>query len=106
LTARVVFWGFDRNGSATVATPRVLRREHRVASRVETVSSYQGTVLVVLRSLWAAFAAPLGWNWALAGVLHSAVSGTPVATPDWPAALNLLLVTYYLYMRRPRREES
>ena len=88
---------------------------------------FLGTVLVVLRSLWAAFAAHLAWNWALAGALHSAVSGIPFATPDYrvidagpdwatggvwgpegglPAALSLLLVAFYLYTRRPRREES
>jgi membrane protease YdiL (CAAX protease family) len=88
---------------------------------------FLGTVLVVLRSLWAAFVAHLAWNWALAGALHSAVSGIPFATPDYrvidagpdwatggvwgpegglPAALSLLLVTFYLYTRRPRREES
>ena len=88
---------------------------------------FLGAVLVVLRSLWAAVAAHLAWNWALAGALHSAVSGIPFATPDYrvidagpdwatggvwgpegglPAALSLLLVTFYLYTRRPRREES
>jgi membrane protease YdiL (CAAX protease family) len=88
---------------------------------------FLGAVLVVERSLWAAFAAHLAWNWALAGALHSAVSGIPFATPDYrvidagpdwatggawgpeggmPAALSLLLVTFYLYTRRPRREES
>jgi membrane protease YdiL (CAAX protease family) len=88
---------------------------------------FLGAVLVVLRSLWAAFAAHLAWNWALAGALHSAVSGIPFATPDYrvidtgpdwatggvwgpeggvPAALSLLAITFYLYTRRPRREES
>jgi CAAX protease family protein len=88
---------------------------------------FLGAVLVVLRSLWAAVAAHLAWNWALAGALHSAVSGIPFATPDYrvidagpdwatggvwgpeggvPAALSLLSVTFYLYTRRPRREES
>ena len=63
----------------------------------------------------------------LAGVLHSAVSGVPFATPDYrlvdagpdwatggvwgpeggvPAALGLVVVTAYLYLRRGRREES
>ena len=88
---------------------------------------FLGAVLVVLRSLWAAFAAHLTWNWVLAGVLHSAVSGVPFATPDYrlvdagpdwatggvwgpeggvPAALGLVVVTAYLYLRRGRREES
>ena len=88
---------------------------------------FLGTVLVVMRSLWAAFAAHLAWNWALAGILHSAVSGVPFGTPDYrvvdagpdwatggvwgpegglPAAVSLLCVTIYLYLRRARREES
>jgi membrane protease YdiL (CAAX protease family) len=88
---------------------------------------FLGGVLVAMRSLWAAFTAHLAWNWTLAGVLHSAVSGVPFATPDYrvvdagpdwatggvwgpegglPAALSLLAVTIYLYARRTRREES
>lgn len=88
---------------------------------------FLGGVLVAMRSLWAAFTAHLAWNWTLAGVLHSAVSGVPFATPDYrvvdagpdwatggvwgpegglPAALSLLAVTIYLYVRRTRREES
>ena len=88
---------------------------------------FLGGVLVAMRSLWAAFAAHLAWNWTLAGALHSAVSGVPFPTPDYrvvdagpdwatggvwgpegglPAALSLLAVTIYLYTRRTRREES
>jgi hypothetical protein len=88
---------------------------------------FLGGVLLVMRSLWAACAAHLAWNWTLAGALHSAVSGVPFATPDYrvvdagpdwatggvwgpegglPAALSLLAVTIYLYVRRMRREES
>jgi membrane protease YdiL (CAAX protease family) len=88
---------------------------------------FLGGVLVVMRSLWAALAAHLAWNFTLAGVLHSAVSGIPFATPDYrvvdagpdwatggvwgpeggaPAALGLIIVTIYLYGRRGRREES
>ena len=94
---------------------------------VVIAGAFLGGVLLVLRSLWAAFAAHLAWNWALAGLLHSAVSGVPFATPDYrvidagpdwatggvwgpeggvPAALGLLSVTIYLYGRRTRREES
>ena len=96
-------------------------------SVVVVAGLFLGTVLVTLRSLWAAFAAHLAWNWALAGALHSAVSGIPFSTPDYrvidtgpdwatggvwgpeggaPAALSLLGVTIYLYARRTRREES
>lgn len=84
-------------------------------------------VLVVTRSLYAAFAAHLAWNWSLAGGLHAAVSGIPFATPDYRvvdagpdwatggvwgpeggvgAALGLLSASVYLYVRRRRREES
>jgi len=87
---------------------------------------FLGGVLVATQSLWAAFAAHLAWNWVLAGVLHSAVSGIPFATPDYrvvdagpdwatggawgpeggfPAALGLVSVSIYLYVRRRRREE-
>jgi len=88
---------------------------------------FLGTVLLVLRSLWAAFAAHLAWNWTLAGLLHDAVSGIGFSTPDYrivdsgpdwatggtwgieggvPAAVALLVATIYLYVRRMRREES
>lgn len=87
---------------------------------------FLGGVLLVTRSLYAAFAAHLAWNWTLAGALHAAVSGIPFVTPDYqivdagpdwatggvwgpeggvPAALGLALATIYLYVRRPRREE-
>jgi CAAX protease family protein len=88
---------------------------------------FLGSVLLVTRSLYAAFTAHLAWNWTLAGGLHAAVSGIPFATPDYqivdagpdwatggvwgpeggvPAALGLTLATIYLYVRRSRREES
>jgi membrane protease YdiL (CAAX protease family) len=88
---------------------------------------FLGGVLLVTRSLYAAFAAHLAWNWTLAGALHSAVSGIPFVTPDYhvvdagpdwatggiwgpeggvPAALGLTVATIYLYLRRARREES
>ena len=88
---------------------------------------FLGSVLLVTRSLYAAFAAHLAWNWTLAGGLHAAVSGIPFTTPDYqiidagpdwatggawgaeggvPAALRLSLATIYLYVRRSRREES
>ena len=88
---------------------------------------FLGSVLLVTRSLYAAFAAHLAWNWTLAAGLHAAVSGIPFAAPDYqmidagpdwatggvwgpeggvPAALGLTAATIYLYLRRSRREES
>ena len=42
-----------------------------------------GMVLVATRSLYAATAAHLAWNFVLAGVLHVAVSGLGFMTPDY-----------------------
>jgi uncharacterized protein len=88
---------------------------------------FLGAVLLLTRSLYAAFAAHLTWNWTLAAVLHTAVSGIPFDTPDYqvidagpdwatggvwgpeggvPAAIGLLVAMIYLYVRRGRREES
>lgn len=85
-----------------------------------------GGVLVVTRSLYAAFAAHLAWNWTLAGVFHTAVSGVPFATPDYrmvdagpdwatggvwgpeggvAAVTGLGVATIYLYARHRRRGE-
>lgn len=85
-------------------------------------------VLLVWRSLWAAWAAHLAWNWAMAALLHVSVSGLPFATPDYRlvdagpdwltggswgpeggagAGLGMLGGIGYLYLkaRRARREE-
>jgi membrane protease YdiL (CAAX protease family) len=126
------WWGTP---AALGATSLVFGLVHlqNVGATVESITVvvvagvFLGAVLVVMRSLWAAFAAHLAWNWMLAAVLHSAVSGVPFATPDYrlvdagpdwatggtwgpeggaPAALGLVVVTAYLYLRRPRREES
>lgn len=87
---------------------------------------FLGGVLVVTGSLYAAFAAHFAWNWTLAAVMHSAVSGVPFTTPDYRvvdagpdwatggtwgpeggagALVGLLSATFYLYRRRTRREE-
>ena len=44
---------------------------------------FLGSVLVATRSLYAAWAAHLSWNFVMAAVLHSAVSGVGLATPDY-----------------------
>jgi hypothetical protein len=106
-----------QNAGATVASVSV----------VALAAVFLGGVLVLTQSLWAAFAAHLAWNWVLAALLHSDVSGIPFSTPDYrvvdagpdwatggawgpeggvPAALGLVSATIYLYLRRRRREES
>lgn len=79
-------------------------------------------------SLWAAWVAHLAWNWAMAALLHVAVSGSPFETPDYrlvddgpdwltggawgpeggaAAGLGMLGGIGFLYLmaRRARREE-
>ncbi len=131
-TALEEWWGTP---AALVATSAVFGLIHLTnagasASSILVVvlaGVFLGGVLVVTGSLYAAFAAHLAWNWVLAGVFHSAVSGIPFATPDYrvvdagpdwatggvwgpeggaAAAAGLLSATVYLYLRRTRREES
>jgi membrane protease YdiL (CAAX protease family) len=44
---------------------------------------FLGGVLLATRSLYAAWMAHLGWNWAMAVLFHAPVSGLPFATPDY-----------------------
>ena len=44
---------------------------------------FLGGVVIVTGSVWAAWAAHLAWNWTMAVLLHTAVSGIPLATPDY-----------------------
>jgi membrane protease YdiL (CAAX protease family) len=95
-------------------------------SLVTFAGVYLGAILLLTRSLWAAWAAHLGWNWALAGALHAAVSGAAFPTPDYrvidagpdwltggpwgpeggvAAGLGMLGGLGYLYVRRMRRQE-
>lgn len=89
---------------------------------------FLGVVVMVTRSLWAATAAHLAWNWTMAALLHAPVSGLDPAVPDYRlvdagpdwatggswgpeggagAAAGMLIGTAYLYARqRRRREES
>ena len=42
-----------------------------------------GAIVALWRSLWAAWAAHFAWNFVLAALLHSAVSGGALPTPDY-----------------------
>jgi membrane protease YdiL (CAAX protease family) len=44
---------------------------------------FLGGVLLITRSLYAAWMAHFAWNWAMAGLLHTAVSGISLAAPDY-----------------------
>ncbi|HEX6534283.1 MAG TPA: type II CAAX endopeptidase family protein [Gemmatimonadaceae bacterium] len=44
---------------------------------------FLGGILVATDSLWAAWMAHFAWNWAMAAVLHTAVSGIVVAAPAY-----------------------
>lgn len=84
-------------------------------------------VLVATGSLYAAWTAHLGWNWTMAAVLHTPVSGIGFDTPGWRltdagpdwatggawgpeaglgATLGMAGSLIYLFARRDRREET
>ncbi|HEU4641870.1 MAG TPA: type II CAAX endopeptidase family protein [Gemmatimonadaceae bacterium] len=44
---------------------------------------FLGTILLITDSLWAAWMAHFAWNWAMAALLHTAVSGITVPAPDY-----------------------
>jgi len=91
---------------------------------------FLATVLFATKSLYAAWAAHFAWNWTMAVVFHTAVSGIPLespryryvdAGPDWatggdwgpegglPAVIGMISGIAYLIARRrpaPRREET
>ncbi|HEU4995612.1 MAG TPA: CPBP family intramembrane glutamic endopeptidase [Gemmatimonadaceae bacterium] len=85
---------------------------------------FLGAVLIFTRSLYAAWMAHWAWNWVMAVPLHVAVSGQPMARPDYQvvdsgpdwvtggvwgpeggagAALGMIAGLAYLYIRRPRQ---
>jgi hypothetical protein len=85
---------------------------------------FLGAVLLSTRSLYAAWMTHFAWNWTLAVVFHTAVSGYPLespdyryvdAGPDWATGgiwgpeggaaggLGMLGALGYLYARRPAR---
>jgi membrane protease YdiL (CAAX protease family) len=82
-------------------------------------------VLYVTKSLYAAWLAHFAWNWTMAAIFHVAVSGIPMATPnyhyvdagpDWatggqwgpeggiPAGVGMLVAMVLLYTNKRRRE--
>jgi membrane protease YdiL (CAAX protease family) len=86
---------------------------------------FLGSIVIAFRSLYAAWAAHVAWNFVMAGIMHSAVSGigmgapryrTIDAGPDWAtggvwgpeaglfAGAAMALATYFLLRRttRPR----
>ena len=96
------------------------------ASLVALAGVFLGAVLIVTRSLYAAWMAHFAWNWTMAVVFHTAVSGFAMEAPnyryvdngpDWAtggpwgpeggvaAAGGMLAGLGYLIARR-RREES
>ena len=82
---------------------------------------FLGSILVSLRSLYAAWAAHVAWNFVMAGVMHASVSGIGMGTPnyrivdagpDWAtggawgpeagifAGVGMVLAMYFLLRRR------
>jgi hypothetical protein len=55
----------------------------RSVSLVILSGFYLGAILIVTRSLYAAWMAHVAWNWAMAVLLHTAVSGHVFAHPDY-----------------------
>jgi uncharacterized protein len=87
---------------------------------------FLGSVLLATGSLYAAVMVHFGWNWVMAALLHTPVSGIAIiapdyrvvdAGPDWltggtwgpegglAAALSMFAVVIYLYARYLRRME-
>ena len=88
---------------------------------------FLGAVLYGTRSLFAAWAAHLAWNWTMAVAFHVAVSGLPLeapgyryvdAGPDWatggswgpeaglPAGFTMIAGSAWLFSRRGRQRRS
>jgi membrane protease YdiL (CAAX protease family) len=87
---------------------------------------FLGGILIATRSLYAAWMAHFAWNWTMAVVFHTAVSGLPLespdyrvvdAGPDWvtggvwgpeggaAGGLGMLAGLVYLYARRNTRRQ-
>lgn len=87
---------------------------------------FLGLIREATRSLYAAWAAHLAWNFVLVGILHATVSGVTLAAPDYRmvdagpdwatggtwgpeggyfALAGLVAMTWYVYWRSTRRPE-
>ncbi len=87
---------------------------------------FLGAVFLATRSLYAAGAAHFAWNWTMAGLLHTPVSGLTMPTPDYrtvdsgpdwltggawgpesglASVAIMFLVVFYLHRRHLRRME-
>ena len=87
---------------------------------------FLATVLLLTRSLYAAIAAHFAWNWTMAAIFHSAVSGAAIPAPnyatvdngpDWltggpwgpeggaAATVAMLVLIFFLYRKRQSRAE-
>ena len=55
----------------------------RTIALVTLAGVFLGGILLVTDSLYAAWMAHFAWNWSMAAVLHSAVSGLPAAAPGY-----------------------
>lgn len=96
----------------------------RSIALVTLAGVFLGGILLLTDSLYAAWMAHFAWNWSMAAVLHTAVSGIPVAAPgyrvvdsgpDWAtgggwgpeggagAALGMILGLWILVAWRQRR---
>jgi len=79
------------SGAALAATSVVFGLIHlanpgadaRSTALVVLAGFFLGAVLLVTRSLYAAWMAHLAWNWTMAVLFHTPVSGLPFATPDY-----------------------
>ena len=88
---------------------------------------FLGSILLATKSLYAAIMVHFAWNWTMAALLHTPVSGIPIiapdyrvvdAGPDWltggawgpegglAAALSMFVVVVYIYARHLRRMEQ
>jgi len=125
-------WGWPATLVATSLVFGLLHLDNpgadlRSAALVTLAGLFLGAVLVFTRSLYAAWLAHFGWNWMMAVVFHSAVSGLPMEAPnyrvvdngpDWAtggswgpeggalAGAGMIAALTYLIARLRRREES